>query len=139
MNQDKNNIKAIVAVGVAVILGEGVLGWGLYWPLLLMLTDWDGIYWLGLLVGVMVSVYSATTVGLPSLFIVAVLGAVSFFLGVRRGSEWWLILISLVANLVFDKLFGLSWNIVESLLILVTTFLVISWEDKAESIKVNYK
>ena len=139
MNQDKNTIKAVLAIGVAVILGEGVLGWGLYWPLLLMLSDWDGIFWLGLIVGILVAIFGAIPVGLPSLFIVVVLGLASFLLRTKRGSEVWLILISLAANLLMDKIFGLSWSLIEMVGVLAVGILVFSWEGRGESIKVHYK
>ncbi|KKU27834.1 MAG: hypothetical protein UX41_C0042G0002 [Candidatus Collierbacteria bacterium GW2011_GWE1_46_18] len=139
MNQDKNTIKAILALGVAVILGEGILGWGIYWPILLMLSDWDGIFWLGLIVGILVAIFGAISVGLPSLFIVVVLGLSSFSLRTKRGSEMWLVLISLAANGLMDKIFGLSWGLVEMVGVLVAAILVFSWEGRGDSIKVHYK
>jgi len=139
MNQDKNTIKVILAVVVSVILGEGVLGWGIYWPILLVLVDWGGIYWLGLGLGILISVLTVMNLGLPSLFIVILLGLVSFLLKLRKGLEWWLIVISLIANGLFDRIFGLTWSVVEMLVVLVVAIVVFSWETKSDSIKVRYK
>jgi len=139
MNQDKNTIKVIIAVLVSVVLGEGILGWGIFWPVLFLLVDWVGVYWLALVVGLLISVFEGIGVGWPSLVMVAVLGVMQVVFGMKKGDIGWLMVLAVVANLVFDWIFGLKWNLLEMFAVIVTAAAVVGWEGKAESISVRYK
>lgn len=136
--QTKNIIKLITLAVLALFFGEGVFGLGLYWPFLLLLIDWKGIYWLAFGFGILLSLVVGIEVGFSSLFLVLVLGVISFFVGVKRSSQWLLILLGVVLNLIFDKLFGLSWNFGEMLLVLGVGFWVVRGLDKQETIRINY-
>ena len=93
---------------------------------------------MGLAFGILLSLVAGIEVGFSSLFLVLVLGIISFFVGVKRSSQWLLILLGVVLNLIFDKLFGLSWSLVEMLLVLGVGFWVVRGLDKQETIRINY-
>ena len=62
---------------LALFLGEGVLGLGIYWPFVLLLSEWPGVYWFGLIFGIVISLVADIGLGLPSLFMVVVFGLIS--------------------------------------------------------------
>ncbi len=136
--QSKNTIKTVSAVIIMVLLGEGVLGWGLYWPFLLSLLNWSGVYWLALVIGVLISVLQGLSIGLPSLFILVVVGGLSFLLNARKEMGWIIILLGVVCCVVFDIVFDLSWSIWEVLALLLSGFLALSWFERTETIRINY-
>ncbi|SRR5258706_11830016 len=137
-NQSKNTIKAITAVFVTLVLGEGILGWGIYWPFLLVLLDWEGIYWLSLVVGIIISVFRGISVGLPSLFLLLVIGGLSITINARKEMGWIVIVLSVVANFIFDKVFGLNWSFWELGATVLAGFLAVKWFEKVETISINY-
>ena len=136
--QSKNIIKAVVAVLLSVVLGEGVFGLGFFWPFLLILLDWKWIYWFSLFIGLLLSGFYRIPMGLPSFFLVVVVGGLSFLISSRKETGWVMLVISLVANLVFDKVFGLSWNYLDIIFIVVAWLIAQVWFEKTESIKINY-
>src|SRR3989339_90667 len=69
-HQSKNIINTVLIISLSVLLGEGVMGLGFFWPFLLILLDWRWIYWLSISVGVLISAIYRLPVGLPSLFLV---------------------------------------------------------------------
>lgn len=123
---------------MALFLGEGVFGLGIYWPIFLLLVDWDYIYWFGLVCGIFISLLTDIRLGLPSLFLVVVFGLVSLLVGVKRSSQWALVILGVFLNFVFDKLFGLNWSLGEMLLVLGIGFLIVRDLDKQETIKINF-
>ncbi|HSV94973.1 MAG TPA: hypothetical protein VLH94_03320 [Spirochaetia bacterium] len=136
--QSKNTTKTILTLLAMVLLGEGVLGWGLYWPFLLTLINRGGVYWLALGVGILVSVLRGLSVGLPSLFILVVVGGLSLVMSTRKEVGWIIILLGALCSVVFDIVFGLSWSIWEVLAIIVVGFFSLSWFEKTETIRINY-
>lgn len=136
--QTKNTIKIVSAVLLSVIFGEGVMGWGLYWPFLLMLLDWKGVYWLAFIVGIFVSVFRGIPVGLPSVFLLLVVGAMSILMSSRREMSMVILVAALVANIVFDKIFGFGWSFWEMAAVIIFGFLGMRWFEKSESIRINY-
>jgi len=136
--QSKNTIKALIAVFVSVVIGEGIFGWGLYWPFLLILINWSGVYWWSLFAGILISVLNNISVGLPSLFIVFVIGCLSLFMRARKEMGIVILIISIMANFVFDKVFGLPWSVLESITLIIVSAIAISWFEKGESIRLNY-
>lgn len=136
--QSKNTIKTILIVLLTVVLGEGVLGWGIFWPFLLALLGWNGVYWLALFVGILVSVLRGMSVGLPSLFILAVVGGLSLVLSTRKEMGWVLVVISVLAGVIFDTVFGLGWSVWEVIAIVIFGFLSLSWFERSETIRINY-
>lgn len=136
--QSKNTIKIVITVLVMVIFGEGVLGWGIYWPFLLVLLGWEGIYWLALVSGVLISILRGMSVGMPSLFILIVIGGLSFVVNARKEMSWVFVVISVVASVVFDLVFGFEVSVFEIIGVTVSSVLAISWFDRTEAIKIRY-
>lgn len=136
--QSKNTTKTVSTLLVMVLLGEGVFGWGLYWPFLLTLLNWGGIYWLAFGVGVLVSVLRGLSVGLPSLFILVVVGGLSLIFNAKKEMGWAIVLIGIVCSVVFDMVFGLGWSTWEVVAVLVSGLLAVSWFERSETIKINF-
>ncbi len=136
--QSKNSIKAISAVLFCVLVGEGVLGIGIFWPFLLILLDWSWIYWFSFGVGLLIASIYHLPVGLPALFLVLVTGGLSFVFNSRKETGWVMLVISLLANLVFDKVFGLPWTWWDFFSIFLAWLVAVRWFEKSETIKLNY-
>ncbi len=136
--QSKNTTKTVLTLILMVLLGEGVLGWGLYWPFLLTLLNWDGVYWLAFGVGVLVSVLRGISIGLPSLFILAVVGGLSLVMSARKEMGLVIVILGVVCSIVFDIAFGLEWNFWNVLAVLVSGLLALSWFERSETIRINY-
>ncbi len=136
--QSKNTIKSVLTILALVVLGEGVLGLGVYWPFLLTMLGWNGVYWLALAIGVLVSVFRGLSIGLPSLFLVAVVGGLSLVTNARKEIGWLLIVLGVLANIVFDLVFSFGWNFWESILVFIAGILAMSWFERSETIKINY-
>jgi hypothetical protein len=136
--QSKNTIKSVLTILALVILGEGVLGLGVYWPFLLTMLGWNGVYWLALAIGVLVSVFRGLSIGLPSLFLVMVVGGLSLVTSARKEIGWLLIILGVLANTVFDLVFGFGWNFWESVFVFLAGILAMSWFERSETIKINY-
>lgn len=136
--QSKNITKAVLTVLFCVLLGEGVLGLGFFWPFLLILLEWQGVYWLAFLLGIIISVIYRMPIGLPSMFLVVVVSGLSLVFGSRKETGWVILIVSLVANLVFDQVFGLPWSLFDFLSILLGWMMAVAWFEKGESIRINY-
>jgi len=136
--QSKNTIKIILAVLLSVIFGEGVMGWGIYWPFLLMLLDWKWVYWLAFVVGIFVSVFRGISVGLPSVFLLLVVGLLSILMSSRREIGIVILVVAVIANFLFDKAFGFGSSIWEIIAVIMFGSLGMRWFEKSESIKINY-
>lgn len=136
--QTKNTIKTVVTVLLLVVFGEGVFGWGVYWPFLLTLLDWSGIYWLSLGVGVLISVLRGLSIGLPSLFVLVIIGLLSLVMNAKKEMSWAIIVIGVVSSIVTDVIFGLGWSVWEVLAVVIAGFLAVSWFERSETIRINY-
>ena len=136
--QSKNTIKSVLTILALVVLGEGVLGLGVFWPFLLTMLGWNGVYWLALAIGVLVSVFRGLSIGLPSLFLVAVVGGLSLVTNARKEIGWLLIVLGVLANIVFDLVFSFGCNFWESILVFIAGILAMSWFERSETIKINY-
>lgn len=136
--QSKNTIKVVIAVLLAVAFGEGVMGWGLYWPFLLLLLDSRFVYWLAFVVGIFVSVFRGIPVGLPSVFLVMVVGAMSILMSSRRENSVVILVVAVVANFIFDKVFGFGSSIWEIVAIVVCGVIGMRWFERSETIRINY-
>ena len=136
--QTKNTIKTVSTVLLLIVFGEGVLGWGLYWPFLLTMLDWGGVYWLSLGVGMLVSVLRGLSIGLPSLFILAVVGLLSLVMNAKKEIGWAIVVIGVVSSIVTDVIFGLGWSVWEVLAVVVAGIMAVSWFERSETIRINY-
>lgn len=78
------------------------------------------------------------SMGTPSLFLAVVIGGLSFLFSSGKESGWVMLIISLVANLVFDKAFGFGWSIWDPISVLIAWTVAVRWFERSESIKLNY-
>ncbi|TRZ50650.1 hypothetical protein D4S03_06355, partial [bacterium] len=124
--QSKNTTKTVLTLLMMVLLGEGVFGWGLYWPFLLILLNWGGVYWLAFGVGILVSVLRGLSVGLPSLFILVVVGGLSLVFNAKKEMSWVIILLGMLCSVVFDIVFGLGFSVWEVLAVFVSGLIALS-------------
>ena len=136
--QSKNTTKTILTLLVLVLFGEGVFGWGVYWPFLLTLLNWNEVYWLAFGVGILVSVLRGLSIGLPSLFILVVVGGLSLVMSIKKEIGWAVVLIGVLCSIVFDIVFGLNWGFGEVLAVFVFGVLALSWFEKTETIRISY-
>lgn len=136
--QSKNTTKTVLTLLVMVLLGEGVLGWGIFWPFLLTLLNWNGVYWLAFVVGIFISVLRGLSIGLPSLFILIVVGGLSLIMSTRKEMGWAIVILGVVSSIVFDIAFGLSWSLWETLAVLISGLLALSWFERTETLRINY-
>lgn len=136
--QSKNTTKLVLTVVAMVLFGEGVLGWGIFWPFLLTLLNWSGVYWLAFSVGILVSVLRGLSVGLPSLFILVVIGGLSLLFNARKEMGLAIVLLGIVCSIVFDLVFGLGWSVWEVLAVLLSGLWALSWFERTETIRINY-
>lgn len=136
--QSKNIIKTVLAVVFSVAIGEGILGLGFFWPFLLILLEWRFVYWFSILTGMIISAIYHLPVGLPSLFLVVVTGGLSFVVSSRKEAGWVMLVISLVANFVFDKVFGLHWNLWDVVSVVIAWTAAVALFEKSETIKISY-
>lgn len=136
--QSKNTIKIVSAVLLAVVFGEGVLGWGLYWPFLFLLLDWKGVYWLAFVVGIFVSVFRGISVGLPSVFLLVIVGGLSLVMSSRRETGLVMLFLAVCANFIFDRLFGFGSSIWEILAVVVCGLVGLRWFERNETIRISY-
>lgn len=136
--QSKNTIKIVLAVILATFLGEGVLGWGLYWPFLLLLLDWGGVYWLAFVVGIFVSIFRGVPVGMPSVFLLVVVGALSILMGSRREMRLIILLLGIVINFIFDTVFHFGTSFWEVAAIIICGLVGVRWFERSETIRLNY-
>jgi len=115
-SQSKDTTEKIILSLVLLFLGEGLFGFGLYWPVLLSLgLSSKNSYWYGLVFGVLVSAVTKTSLGWASLIIVL---ALFIFDRVREKIRANIILVFIIVcvlNLVTDKILGQSWGIFELL------------------------
>ena len=114
--QTKNITGKIILSFTLLLLGEGLLAMGLFWPVLfsLVLTT-KKTYWLGFLLGLIFSVMTGTALGLASLVIVGSLFIFQRWRGWLRYNVWLTGLAVVVAGLVSDRILGLAWGGVEGL------------------------
>lgn len=136
--QSKNTTKTVLTLLIMVLLGEGVLGWGVFWPFLLTLLNWSGVYWLAFVVGVLISVLRGLSIGLPSLFILVVVGGLSLVMSNRKETGWAIVILGVASSIVFDIAFGLSWSLWEILAVLISGLLALSWFERTETLRINY-
>lgn len=120
-----------------MIIGEGIFGLGFFWPFLFILLEWRSVYWVSLFLGILISALYKMPVGLPSLFLVAVVGGLSFVFSSRKETGWVMLLISVIANFVFDKSFGLTWSAWEILFVFFAWLVAVRWFEQ-DSIKLSY-
>ncbi len=135
--QTKNNIKSVGLFFLSLFVGEAVFGLGVFWPLLLVLKMGGWVYWLGFLSGLFLSVFYGQVLGLMSLYIIVFLVVCQFLFNTGKVKHFWIVLVSLVANLFFDYLFGFGFGLGEQVVVLVVSGLVVKVAETNNTIRVN--
>lgn len=123
--QTKNSIGKIILSFILLLLGEGLLGMSLFWPVLFSLVLLTKkTYWLGFLLGLILSVMTGTALGLASLIIVGGLFIFQRWRGVLRDNVWLSGLAAAALGLIADRILGLSWSVLEGLVNFGLTWLL---------------
>lgn len=135
--QTKNNIKNLFFFFLALFIGEAVFGFGLFWPLLLVLNIGGWVYWLGFFAGLFLSIFYGQVLGPMSLFIVLFLVVTYFLFNSGRFKPVWVVLVSLIVNIIFDYLFGFGFGFGEQILVFVVSSLVARGADGDHTIRIN--
>lgn len=121
----KDTTGKIVLGGLALLLGETLLGYGLFWPFLLaLMLKTRRTYLVGFMAGLMLSVMTATALGLASLVIVACLFIFERGVGWLLGNVWSMGLVAVVFGLGLDLVLGLPWSALEGLTVALVTMLL---------------
>jgi hypothetical protein len=136
--QTKNTIKQSLFLILALFIGEGVFGFGLFWPLLLIMKDKKWIYWVAFFSGVFLSIIYSQDIGLMSLYLVTVITLTALFMGGARGFGKWVILVSVLVSSLFDFCFGLPFGIWEMIVIAVVGFFASKLFETNETISINF-
>lgn len=124
-SQTKNTTGKIILSVVFLFLGEGLFSLGLYWPFLLSLfISSGGRYGFAFLFGVLVSLVTATSLGLASLILVVGLFVFSRLRVVTPNNFWLAAGGAVVLGLVTDKVLSLSWSVYEAFANLALVFLL---------------
>lgn len=135
--QTKNTIKQVSLLLLSLIVAEGIFGVGLYWPVILAMKNRTGIFWIVFACGLFLSSLYSQKIGPMSIFLVAVLGVATLTINNSRGLGKLILIISLILNFVFDKLFGLQWSLFEMIILVVLGLVISSDQDSQETIKIN--
>lgn len=121
----KDTTGKIILGGLALLLGETLLGYGLFWPFLLaLMLKTKRTYLIGFVAGLMLSVMTATSLGLASLVIVVCLFIFDRGGGWFLGNVWLMGLTAAVFGLGLDLVLGLPWNALEGLVVALVTMLL---------------
>ena len=108
---NKNIIYKLVGVVTLLLVGEGILGWAVYWPALWFLLDWKFVYWLAFGLGFLLTGVTGLAIGWSSLVLIVGVWTLSFVKGLIGKSNWIDVLVVVgvagVVNLLADIEFSL--------------------------------
>lgn len=138
-NQIKNIIKMSLWVVVATLLGEGVLGVSLYWPFLILLLDWGGVFWIAFVVGILVAVLNGLMIGLPSLLILIAVGIMVLLIGDGQASLMVQMFLIMVLSVLVNIVLGIHMSVGEELVILLTSLVVLRTGSLGDTIRIKYR
>lgn len=138
----KTHFKDIIGkVGLCfllLLLGEGLFGFGLFWPVLLALVirTRQTYYW-GFLLGLVLSLMTATSLGLASLVISGGLFIFERWRGVLRDNIWLMGLVAATFGFAGDKILGLPWSLFEGVTVLGLTYLIWRFDYFADEVALS--
>lgn len=138
-SQVKNTTKTVLLVLFFTFLGEGVLGLPLYWPFLLLYINNEGIYWLALVVGILVSFLNGISLGLSSLVLVLGVVVLSFLGEFLREKNGVLILVMVLLSWLVDRIIGVGHGVWESVILGLVAIPVLGWSRGGDSIHIKYR
>lgn len=133
----ENNI-AILIIGVVLMLvGEGVFRWGGWLVVLLLISDWEGIFWYAVILGVVLAGMNGVGLGWTSLVLLGVSLVFRLINGVME--DGWLVtmLVLGVAGWLVDKLLGMSWSWLEVLMSGILFWLMSVWWEKSSDLSIR--
>lgn len=123
--QSKDTIGKVILCSLLLLLGEGLFGLSLFWPVILVLVvTTRRTYFFGLLLGLALSVMTGTTLGLASLLIVGGLFVFERWRGALRDNVWLTGLVAVLFAGSVDLILGLSWSLLDGLLNFGLTYLI---------------
>ena len=138
-NQVKNIIKMSLWVTLVTLLGEGVLGVSAYWPFLVLLINWSGVFWTALVVGILVSVLNGLSIGLASLLIVLSVGIIMLVLGEGQASLWVQLSLITILLVVVNKILGIHESVGEVMIVLAVSLLTLRSGSLGDTIRIKYR
>ena len=123
--QSKDTIGKVFLCALLLLLGEGLFGISLFWPVILsLIVTTRKTYYLGFVLGLVLSVMTGTYLGLASLLIVGGLFIFERWRGVLGDNVWLTGLVAVLFGLVVDFALGLSWSLIEGIFNFGLTFLI---------------
>lgn len=136
--QTKNNIiRTIILLLFGLFFGESVFGLGLFWPFLFLLNLGIYNYWIAFVSGLFLSVYYGQGVGLMSAYLLLCVFLWESLVGLDKFGSILLVLFSLVANVIFDLLFGFGFSFMENVLLVVVGLILAKSMERRSVIKIN--
>ncbi len=138
VDQDKNITKAIAITFILTLLGEGLFAFGWYWPALILFSDREEIFWMALVLGLVVGSIHGLPIGVPSLFLLIVCGLVSLFPDIKKIGGMVQVVLVVVANIVFDKVFNINWSVFELISVVLVFVMFLKWFESQDSIRLRY-
>ena len=121
---NKNIIYKLVGVVVLLLVGEGVLGWAVYWPALWFLLDWEYVYWLAFVLGFLLTGVAGIAIGWSSLVLVVGVWLMSLLRSFVGKDSWMDVLVVTGMAWLVAMLTRVHFSLVEAgILVLMMVFL----------------
>lgn len=133
----ENNIAILIAGVVLMLVGEGVFRWGGWLVVLLMMSEWEGIFWYSVILGVVLAGMNGIGLGLTSLVLLSVSLGFRLMKGVVGESRVVTILILGVSGWLADRLLGMSWSWLEVLMSGGLFWLMSVWWEKGRDLSIR--
>lgn len=114
---NKNIIYKMVGVVILLLIGEGVFGWAVYWPVLWFLLEWKYVYWLVFALGFLLTGLTGLVIGWSSLVLIVGVWILSLLKGFLGKDTWMDVLVVTGVAWVFSLVTGLQFSLVEAVVI----------------------
>lgn len=111
LTHSKDTIVFLFLAAAVIILGEGIFRWGGYWVFVLLLAGHGKVsYWWGFILGILVSLFTGSLLGLVSIFVIIVMGIYGTFSLSIRNNPWIIFVLAVIINLTTDQVLKLGWS-----------------------------
>lgn len=114
---NKNIIYKTVGVVILLLIGEGVFGWAVYWPVLWFLLEWKYVYWLVFALGFLLTGLTGLVIGWSSLVLVVGVWILSLLKGFLGKDTWMEVLAVTGVAWAASLVTGLQFSLVEAVVI----------------------
>lgn len=114
---NKNIIYKMVGVVILLLIGEGVFGWAVYWPVLWFLLEWKYVYWLVFALGFLLTGLTGLVIGWSSLVLIVGVWILSLLKGFLGKDTWMDVLAVTGVAWVASLVTGLQFSLVEAVVI----------------------